>query len=85
MSRSKRKTPITGMTTCESEKQDKRLANRIHRRNIKQLINVELEEYTHTDRREFGFNNVWSFGKDGKQYLRYGKMESEYYIQLMRK
>ena len=35
MSRSFKKTPVTGNATCESEKQDKRIANRIARRSIK--------------------------------------------------
>lgn len=69
MSRSYKKTPISGITTCRSEKQDKRIANRIHRRNIKQIINTNPELYTHTSRREFRHNNIWSFGKDGKSYI----------------
>lgn len=45
MSRSRRRTPVCGITTARSEKQDKVTA---HRREL---------------------SNVWSYAKDGKQYL----------------
>ncbi|MDH7461390.1 hypothetical protein QEG73_08865 [Chitinophagaceae bacterium 26-R-25] len=66
MSRSKKKTPITGITGAESEKNDKRIANRKFRRITKMQVKkgddkfVELKE----------ISNVWSFDKDGKHYLK---------------
>ena len=64
MSRSKRKTPITGITTATSEKQDKRIANRQLRRCVKQLLDVDPETEVLPLEREV--SNVWSMDKDGK-------------------
>ena len=69
MSRSKKKIPILG--NCGgSDKQDKRKANRIYRRVIKELIakDKELPQI-----REI--SNVWSFNKDGKRYITNCKKE----------
>jgi hypothetical protein len=41
MSRSKRRTPVCGMTSARSEKQDKRLYNRRYRRACKQVIHAD--------------------------------------------
>jgi hypothetical protein len=41
MSRSMRKTPVFGITKCDSEKQDKRFANRCVRRAARLAIEVE--------------------------------------------
>jgi hypothetical protein len=64
MSRSFQKTPITGVTTCESEKQDKRDANRKLRRKTK--LQVKVGQEIILDLREV--SNVWAMGKDGKLY-----------------
>ena len=66
MSRSYRKTPITGISLAESEKQDKRLANRAFRRKSKVAI-------IHGDEPPFSIRSVsevYCFAKDGKQYCR---------------
>jgi len=64
MSRSRKKTPVHGITTASSEKQDKRLYNRRFRRVVKQLLrqNPECEVLPHL--REY--SNPWSMDKDGK-------------------
>lgn len=86
MSNSYIKTPITGITTCTSEKSDKQMANRIARRSIKQRLSSNPMGFTHVDRREFRFNNIWSFGKDGKHFFGYLKQEDpKHYKKLMRK
>lgn len=41
MSRSKKRTPVCGMTSARSEKLDKRLYNRRYRRVFKQAIHVD--------------------------------------------
>jgi hypothetical protein len=64
MSRSFQKTPITGVTTCESEKQDKREANRKLRRKTKLQVKAGSEMILAL--REV--SDVWSMGKDGKSY-----------------
>lgn len=64
MSRSRKKSKIHGITTAESEKQDKQEANRRLRRVVKQKVNqgeTELPEL-----REI--SNIWGFAKDGKIY-----------------
>ncbi len=64
MSRSFRKTPIFGHTTAESEKEDKRMANRATRRAVK--IALKIGKDVLPDLREKG--NVYNFAKDGKSY-----------------
>lgn len=63
MSRSRRKTPITGMTCADSEKRDKRIANRSLRRLIKQHIEDEIMPII----REV--SDVWTHDKDGKRRI----------------
>jgi len=65
MSRSRRKTPITGWTTSKSEKKDKQIANRRFRRREKQAI--YHGEEPPEDPNEV--SNPWDFAKDGKQYI----------------
>lgn len=65
MSRSYRKMPICGITTAESEKQDKQIANRRFRRNTRQLVKAGKEPPFNIR----AVSNVYSFDKDGKQYF----------------
>ena len=64
MSRSRKHTPICGMTTARSEKDDKQRANRLHRRLNKIKINQDKDP---VDLRLV--SDVWLMAKDGKQYL----------------
>jgi hypothetical protein len=64
MSRSRRKNPIHGRTTCESEKDDKRDSNRKFRRIIRQMVKKSSEKLPKFKE----VSNVWLFGKDGKVY-----------------
>ncbi len=64
MSRSRRKTKIYGITTADSEKEDKRKANRKLRRLSKEKLKGNAE--TLPLLREV--SNVWDFAKDGKKY-----------------
>ncbi len=63
MSRSFKKTPIVGITACKSEKQDKRDANRKHRRISKQKITFSSAPLPLMKE----VSNIWGFGKDGKK------------------
>jgi hypothetical protein len=63
MSRSRRKTPITGVTKAESDKRDKVLAHRRQRRRVRTALASGRLEIAM--RRKAG--DVWSFAKDGKQ------------------
>jgi len=64
MSRSRKSTPITGITCAESEKRDKQLAARRHRRACAVAI-VHGDEMP--DARLTG--DPWGMAKDGKQWL----------------
>ena len=64
MSRSRKKTPIRGMTLADSEKEDKRLANRRIRRVNKVRVGRD-QEPTHT--REL--SDPWGMAKDGRQWF----------------
>jgi hypothetical protein len=65
MSRSKRHTPKRGITTSETEKGNKRMANRKLRRKTK--VQVKKGDSELSRLREV--SNVWAFDKDGKLYL----------------
>lgn len=65
MSRSRKKTPIIGMTTTDTEKQDKRHANRKLRVAVRNAL--AGEEEIMPELREV--SDVWSFGKDGKRWV----------------
>jgi hypothetical protein len=70
MSRSRKKIPIVGYTTAESEKQDKRKANRKLRSKAKRLIDgsVEPDEIAQSNFDIESVSDVWVFDKDGKHY-----------------
>ena len=65
MSRSKRKTPIFGHTTAQSEKQDKRRWNRTFRRITK--VKTRTDDAATPVKIE-AVTNVWDGAKDGKRY-----------------
>lgn len=65
MSRSRRKSPCSGITCSDSEKDDKRIWHRRYRHACKQAIaieGVELEFLPHFR----NLSDVWSMDKDGK-------------------
>lgn len=65
MSRSRRKTPITGITTARSEAWDKALWHRTLRHAEKQRLLVAPESMP-IDERHYG--DPWDMSKDGKRY-----------------
>lgn len=66
MSRSKRKTPIFGNCTAESEKQDKRRCNRAQRRMSREQLAANPEQYQPASKHEA--LDVWLMNKDGKRF-----------------
>lgn len=67
MSRSRKKTPVIGHTMADSEKYDKKLANRTMRRNASKITSADrFEDTEHIHRKKDG---NWLFKKDGKMYL----------------
>ena len=71
MSRSRRHHAICGISCAKSEKQDKRIYNRILRHTIKQALKYkdteELEGFVFPKKDEV--MNIWSMAKDGKQRI----------------
>lgn len=63
VSRSRRKTPITGVTLAVSEKVDKARANRAHRHALKVLVTPTLETPLPLERQ---VTDVWDMAKEGK-------------------
>lgn len=71
MSRSQRKNPIMGITTCRSERQDKKIWHQRWRARLRtQLANTATEDLDAIlPILENEVSNIWSMGKDGKQYF----------------
>jgi hypothetical protein len=72
MARSYKKTPVVSYNSSESEKQDKRFANRRLRRSVNlKLAQVETidfdEDLMFPEVREV--SDIWNFDKDGKHYF----------------
>jgi hypothetical protein len=66
MSRSGKKTPKIGFSSSDSEKKDKRIANRSFRHKAKQQIKTGQEPVT--DMNEI--ITTWGMAKDGKRYVK---------------
>ena len=70
MSRSRRKTPIIGNTTCRSERKDKKQWHSAFRSSERAILqNTSMGDLeAHLTMTENQAVNVWSMGKDGKRY-----------------
>ena len=79
MSRSRRKTPISGYCVCRSEKRDKQLNHRRERQAVRQALFNEDEVMPHT--REV--SDPWSMGKDGKGW--FGDYDADTVARILRK
>ena len=66
MSRSRRKTPITGISAADSEKAEKAANHRRERRRVRQVLGAEPEADVLPHTREL--SNPWLMSKDGKVY-----------------
>lgn len=69
MSRSRRKVPITGIISAQSDHSWKKAAARKLRRRVKQELNAKLEIDRFPGKR-WDLVNPWSSEKDGKTYWR---------------
>jgi hypothetical protein len=78
MSKSKKRTSITGITTATSEKEEKRLYNRCYRRKCRMVLRAFDEDELFPILREH--SNVWAMDKDGKNWF-----DSNLFPELMRK
>lgn len=68
MSRSRKKTPVRGVTGAPSEKADKRQINRALRKRGRKTLQDDPERLIAPDRREV--RDVWDMAKDGKYFLK---------------
>jgi hypothetical protein len=66
MSRSKRKTPITAITTAISEATEKARWHRRHRREERARLRTSGTEYVARSHREH--SDPWTMAKDGKKF-----------------
>lgn len=67
MSRSYRKTPITGNASCRSEKPDKKCWHSRMRARTRDELTRADEDSVLPEVREV--SDVWGFGKDGKHWM----------------
>ncbi len=68
MSRSRRKTPISGITTAQSDHPWKKMAARKLRHRSKQELNTSLDGDRFAGKR-WDLVNPWSSEKDGKDWM----------------
>ena len=78
MSRSRKRTSISGISTSVSEKQDKRLYNRRYRRYCNIFLRTSDEDACFPILKEH--SNVWAMAKDGKRWF-----DSDEFLEEMRK
>ena len=84
MSRSRKHTPISVITTAKSKKWDKRICNKVLRLRSKRLLRGDHDEYL--DPLPSECRNVWSMAKDGKHYWNPKKCaDRPWYAKMMRK
>jgi hypothetical protein len=69
MSRSRRKTPISGITTAKSDGAWKAKAARILRHRVKQRLDAMLDPYPFAGKR-WDAVNPWNAPKDGKSWFK---------------
>lgn len=78
MSRSRKKHPFHGITTCASEKDDKRFNHKRERAHVRDRLHHDLEDpFTHHRM----VSDPWGMGKDGKR--KYSKAEADKCIRLL--
>ena len=68
MSRSRRKTPICGMTTAVTEKAYKRLANGTLRATLRATLQRDGADHELTPTLD-DVSNIWAMAKDGKRWF----------------
>lgn len=68
MSRSRRKTPIFGITNAESDKPFKAAEHRRERRSTRSML-VKVQDGDHRSLHSKAFGDPWKSDKDGKHYF----------------
>lgn len=67
MSRSRKRTPIMGIVSATSEKDDKRANHRRERRRVREVLATTPEPDSLPHHREL--SDPWTMAKDGKRFL----------------
>ena len=67
MTRSRKRTPIGGIVSARSEKDDKREYHRRERRRVREVLATTPEPESLPHRKEV--SDPWTMAKDGKQFL----------------
>ena len=80
MGKSKKKHPFSGISTSETEKKDKQIANKRLRLRAKQKLKHMEDPDAEVFQEKEEVSNVYSFDKDGKC-----RFDPEFYPKLMRK
>lgn len=78
MSHSSRRHPVIGITTATSEKSDKQLAHRRHRRRVHVVLDQDPDTPVLPHSRET--SDRWTMAKDGKQ-----RFDPRRFSELLRK
>lgn len=65
MSRSRRKTPIRGITSADSEKSDKAASHR----KVRRAVRIAVKQNASVLPQEKELTNPWSMAKDGKAWF----------------
>ena len=78
MSRSRKKTPVSTVACCKSQKRDKRICNRAFRRKSK----ISLKQGRELPYRTREIMDVWNFAGDGKCYWGF---DCKYIEEILRK
>ena len=74
MSRSRKKTPVTTLAACKSQKAGKTMANKLFRRISRILLRSGAEELPLKSKE---LTDPWDLGGDGKVY--WNKLEEKFY------
>ena len=82
MSKSKKKTPVSTICCCKSQKRGKQLCHRKFRRRERAMI--QKGDYARLPFRMFEVTEQWSLGGDGKCFFGFNQDE-EWFVKLMRK
>lgn len=77
MSRSRRKTPVYGYATADSEAEDKRLWHQRWRAHERDRLRKLPEDFEHLTTRRREVSNPWAMAKDGRQWFGWKQQEKQ--------
>ena len=69
MSRSRRRTPVYGYATADSEAEDKRIWHRRWRTHERDRLRALPDDFEHVTTQRSEVSNLWAMAKDGRQWF----------------